>query len=257
MQMTSFDLILTVAAAIAGAVASVTGFGIGSILTPLLALQAGTKLAVAAISVPHLIATAIRFWLIRSHVNRQVLFGFGIASAIGGLIGAILHSTFGSSVLTLVFAVLLLFAGFTGFTGLAQKMRLHGIVAWMAGALSGGFGGLVGNQGGIRSAALMTFDLPKEALVATGTAIGIVVDLARMPVYMTSEFHKLLSAWHWILWATVGVVVGTFLGMKFLKNISEPTFRRILGGFIFLLGIYMAYQGLGAGVSSGPFSRFP
>lgn len=244
--MTLFDAILFVFATVAGGVASVTGFGIGSILTPLLALQAGTKLAVAAISIPHLIATAIRFWLIRSHVNRHVLFGFGIASAVGGLIGAILHSTFGSSVLTLIFAALLLFAGFTGFTGIAQKMRLHGIAAWIAGALSGGFGGLVGNQGGIRSAALMTFNLPKESLIATGTAIGIVVDLARMPVYLATESRDLLTAWPWILWATVGVVVGTFLGMRFLKHISEPTFRKILGGFIFLLGIYMGYQGLKA-----------
>lgn len=241
--MTLFNAVLLIAATVAGGVASVTGFGIGSILTPLLAFQTGTKLAVAAISIPHLIATAIRFWMIRAHINRHVLFGFGIASAVGGLIGAILHSVFASSLLTLIFGALLLFAGFTGFTGLAQKMRLHGVTAWIAGGLSGGFGGLVGNQGGIRSAALMTFNLPKEALVATGTAIGIVVDLARMPVYLASESHDLLSVWHWIVYATIGVVVGTILGMKFLKHISEPAFRRVLGGFIFLLGVFMIYQG--------------
>lgn len=241
--MTLFNIVLMIAATVAGGVASVTGFGIGSILTPLLAFQTGTKLAVAAISIPHLIATAIRFWMIRAHINRHVLFGFGIASAVGGLIGAILHSVFASSLLTLIFGALLLFAGFTGFTGLAQKMQLHGVIAWIAGGLSGGFGGLVGNQGGIRSAALMTFNLPKEALVATGTAIGIVVDLARMPVYLASESYDLLSVWHWIVYATIGVVVGTILGMKFLKHISEPTFRRVLGGFIFLLGVFMIYQG--------------
>jgi len=241
--MTAFDAILLVVATIAAGIASVAGFGIGSILTPLLAVQAGTKLAVAAISIPHIIATAIRFWMIRAHVNRRVLLGFGVASAVGGLIGAILHSTFASSVLTLIFGGLLIFAGFMGFTGLAHKMRFHGVVAWVAGALSGGFGGLVGNQGGIRSAALMTFDLPKEALVATATAIGIVVDVARMPVYLASETHELLSVWPWIAWATLGLIAGTFFGMKFLKHISESTFRRFLGVFIFILGIYMTYQG--------------
>jgi len=162
------------------------------------------------------------------------------------LAGAILHSAFGSSVLTLIFGALLLFAGFTGFTGLAQKMRLHGVIAWIAGALSGGFGGLVGNQGGIRSAALMTFDLPKEALVATATAIGIIVDLARMPIYIASESHELLPVWGWIAWATAGVAAGTLIGMRFLKQIPEPLFRRFLGGFIFLLGAYMIFQGLRA-----------
>jgi uncharacterized membrane protein YfcA len=242
--MTVFDGVLVGAATIAGGVASVAGFGIGSILTPLLALQTGTKLAVAAISIPHLIATAIRFWIIRAHVNKRVLLGFGIASAVGGLAGALLHASFGSSILTLVFGALLIFAGFMGFTGLAQKMRFHGAIAWIAGALSGGFGGLVGNQGGIRSAALMAFELPKEALIATATAIGIIVDLARMPIYVASEAHELYSVSNWIVFASVGVVVGTFLGMRFLKHISESTFRRFLGALIFLLGIYMTFQGI-------------
>jgi hypothetical protein len=56
-------------------------------------------------------------------------------------------------------------------------MRFGRITGYMAGALSGLFGGLVGNQGGIRSAALMGFDINKEAFVATATAIGLVVDV--------------------------------------------------------------------------------
>jgi len=42
----AFDLIVAVVAVIAGMVASVAGFGIGSLLTPVLAFQVGTKLAV-------------------------------------------------------------------------------------------------------------------------------------------------------------------------------------------------------------------
>ena len=43
-----FEILLTAAAFIAGAIASVTGFGIGSVLTPLLSDNVGTKVAVAA-----------------------------------------------------------------------------------------------------------------------------------------------------------------------------------------------------------------
>ena len=52
-----FNGLLTVVAVFAGAVASITGFGIGSMLTLLLALQTGMPLAVAAVSIPHLLAT--------------------------------------------------------------------------------------------------------------------------------------------------------------------------------------------------------
>ncbi len=243
--MTGFDGLIAIVSTVAGAVAAVSGFGIGSILTPLVALQAGTKLAVAVVAIPHFIATVIRFWLIRTYVNKKVLLGFGVASAAGGLMGAFLHSTLQSKVLTLVFGGLLVFAGLTGITGLARRIRFHGVLAWGAGVLSGGFGGLVGNQGGIRSAALMAFDLPKESLVATATAIGVVVDLARMPVYVVSEHEQILSAWPAILAGTAGVVAGTWVGIKFLGRISETRFRRVLGILILMLGVYMTLKGAG------------
>ena len=61
--------------------ASVSGFGIGSLLTPLLALHAVTKTAVAAVSIPHLIGTGIRFWLLRGSLDRDVLWRVGMMSA--------------------------------------------------------------------------------------------------------------------------------------------------------------------------------
>ncbi len=149
------QLITAVVAIVAGAVASISGFGIGSILTPLLATWLGTKLAVAVVSIPHFLGTALRFWLIRRHVDRAVLWSFGVTSAIGGLAGALLHVWLRSAMLSYVLAALLVFAGVTGLTGLAQRMRFGRKSAWAAGALSGIFGGLVGNQGGIRSAALL------------------------------------------------------------------------------------------------------
>ena len=101
---------IAIAAVIAGGIASISGFGIGSILTPLLASALGTKLAVAVVSVPHLVGTALRFSFIYRHVNRRVLLSFGIASAIGGLTGALLHVWLRSVWLGYILGVLLVFA---------------------------------------------------------------------------------------------------------------------------------------------------
>jgi uncharacterized protein len=156
------DVLVIFIALVAGSLAAVTGFGIGSLLTPVLALQVDTRLAVAAVSIPHVIGTAVRFWLLQGGIDRRVLWSFGLTSAAGGLIGALLHSWASNRWLTVVFGVLLLFAAASEVTGLARRMRFHGSVAWMAGAVSGLLGGLVGNQGGIRSAALLGFNLSKE-----------------------------------------------------------------------------------------------
>lgn len=240
-----FATIVAIAAIIAGAIAAVAGFGIGSILTPLLALHFGTKLAVAIAAVPHLIGTVWRFISLRRHVDRTVLIRFGILSAAGGLIGALLNAKANSGWLTLVFATLLLFAGITGLTGVAERMHFGRKTALGAGALSGLFGGLVGNQGGIRSAALLGFDIPKESFVATATAIALVVDAARLPVYVWTEHHTMFSAWPLMLVAAVGVLIGTIGGVRLLRRIPERIFRRAVSGLILALGVCMLIRGVG------------
>jgi uncharacterized membrane protein YfcA len=77
-------------AVIAGAIASVAGFGVGSLLTPLVGLYIDIKVAVAVVSIPHLIGTALRYWMLHKHVDWRVLWSFGLTSAAGGLAGAFL-----------------------------------------------------------------------------------------------------------------------------------------------------------------------
>ena len=232
-----------VTAVIAGGIAAISGFGIGSLLTPLLAARYGVKLAVAMVSVPHLLGTAARFIGLRRQVDRRVFLNFGILSAVGGLAGALLNARAGSPALAMVFGCLMFFAAFSGLTGMADRMKFGRGTAWIAGALSGFFGGLVGNQGGIRSAALLGFDIRKEALVATATAIALVVDGARMPVYFAIETKAMLARWPVLLITIAGVLLGTCWGVHLLRRIHERTFRRLLYTLILALGVYMLIHG--------------
>jgi uncharacterized membrane protein YfcA len=52
-----FSIILVIVAFIAGGIASLAGFGIGSLLTPLLALKTGISVAVAGVSIAHFCGT--------------------------------------------------------------------------------------------------------------------------------------------------------------------------------------------------------
>ena len=172
-------LIPALAGVAAGAVASVSGFGIGSILLPVLTSSLDARSAVVLISVPHFLGTAYRFLMLRDRVDRRVFLQFGLLSAAGALAGALLHSKVSSPSLKLLFAGLLVFVGLLGLMGWTNRLRFRGPVAWVAGAFSGLLGGLVGNQGGTRSAALLGFALDKRSLVATATSIGLVVDAVR------------------------------------------------------------------------------
>jgi hypothetical protein len=222
---------------LAGAVASVTGFGIGSLLTPILAARTGMRLAVAAVAIPHVAGTALRFWMLRAHVDRRLLWRFGLLSGAGGLVGALLQERAASPALTAVFGGLLVFAGISGLTGFAERMRFKGWMGWAAGALSGLLGGLVGNQGGIRSAAMLGFDVPKEAFVATATAVALMVDAARLPVYLHGHGEAIAGLWPFLTVSCPGVLVGTAVGGRLLRRVPEGAFRRIVSAVVLVFGL--------------------
>src|ERR1043165_1279665 len=205
--MSAESLILFIAATFAGAIASVAGFGIGSILTPALSLWIDGRIAVAIVSVPHLLGTALRFWMLKGRVDRFVMWRFGLASAAGGLTGALLQSRSSGSRLMVLLALLLLIVAALELTGLGKRLRFSGAAAWIAGIVSGLLGGLVGNQGGIRSAALLGFEMPRDVFVATATAIALFVDAARMPVYAATAGSDMWAARQPMLLASIGVVI--------------------------------------------------
>ena len=239
LRMDLFAAVALGAAIAAGAVAAVAGFGIGSILTPVLSTQVDVRLAIAAVSLPHFVGTAVRFLLVRTHIDRDVLVGFGLASAIGGLAGAALQAVVQSAVLAIVFAALLLFAGVSSLTGLSQRLRFRGRgAALVGGAASGLLGGLVGNQGGIRAAALLGFDVEREAFIATATAVALIVDGARIPVYLVTQGADLVRLGPLILILSVGATIGTLAGQWTLRRMPEPLFRRVVGVLLLLLGLY-------------------
>ena len=222
---------------LAGSIAAVSGFGIGSVLTPLLMLSMPTAHAVAVLAIPHAWATGLRLLRLKRDVDPQTFKQFGVASALGGLAGATLQSQLGSPLLTIVLASLLVIAGAAELT--RRRVPLPRTRGWrlVGGVLSGLFGGLVGNQGGIRAAALLGFDLPPRPLVATATASALLVDAARVPIYLSSFGSIIAGSAPLLIVVSAGVTIGTFLGVPILGRISEATYRRFVGGLLFLLGL--------------------
>jgi len=222
----------------AGATASVVGFGIGSLLTPVIAWRFGTDVAVAAIALPHLAGGLLRGWRLRQYIDRTILIRFGILSAIGGLVGALAFANLAPDVLGRTLGVLLVLTATAGLTEWSTRWKPRGAVAWILGALSGFFGGVVGNQGGLRAAGLSRFDLTPTVFVATSTVIGVWIDLVRSPIYIARVSDRLAEIANLIVIMIVGVLVGTIAGEKLLFGLSQERFRRIISVAVGLLGIW-------------------
>jgi uncharacterized protein len=224
---------------LSGATAAVVGFGIGSLMTPLLLARFTASTAVGVVAIPHLIATALRFFRHRPAIDRRVLWRFGVPSALGGVLGGFLHGLLRSEALITVLAVLLILTGIANLTSGFGRWQPQPVLASIIGLLSGVFGGLVGNQGGLRAAGLSAFNLEPRAFLATGTAVALMIDIARTPFYLARAGPELLSLWVPIAVATAGCVAGTIAGERIFLRLPRETYRRVIGIAVLVLGIWL------------------
>jgi uncharacterized membrane protein YfcA len=203
-----------------------------------------TAEAVAVVAIPHFIATGLRLAGLRRNIHWPTFRQFGIASAVGGLIGAALQARLRSPELSMVLGVLLIMAG--GSELAQRRLPLPTTRFWrlLGGTLSGLFGGMVGNQGGIRAAALLGFNLSARELVATSTASAILVDAARLPIYLLTAGSAIVAAKETVMIASIGVVIGTVVGVPTLGRIPPSAYKRLLGGLLLILGAWLLVTAL-------------
>ena len=157
----------------------------------------------------------------------------------GALVGALFYTRLGPPTLTGILGGLLLLTAVAKLTGWSSRWQPRGPLVAVFGLVSGFFGGVAGNQGGLRAAALTAFQLSPAGFVATATATGLLVDRARTPVYLCSRGGQLLPLAVPIGIATVRVLIGTRIGERALLGLSPRRFGQGVGIAIGLLGLWL------------------
>ena len=224
---------------LSGATAALVGFGIGSLMTPLLLARFSAPVAIGLVAIPHLVATAVRFVRLRAAIDRRVLWRFGLPSAAGGVAGGLLNGVLRSDALVSLLAILLILTGIANLTNGFGRWQPRPLLASGVGLLSGFFGGLVGNQGGLRAAGLSAFNLEPRAFLATGTAVALLIDIARTPFYLARAGDVLLELWIPTGVATAGCLIGTVAGERFFLRLSRDQYRRVIGIAVLILGVWL------------------
>lgn len=230
-------LIIVVAAFVTAILTFLSGFGLGTILTPVFMFFFPVDLAIALTGVVHFFNNIFKIILVGRKADRAVLIRFGIPAVIAAFIGAwvLLHipdsqplfdyTLFGRtfevypvkliiSVLLIIFATMDLIPYFNKLQFGKEKLPLGGV-------LSGFFGGLSGNQGALRSAFLIKAGLTKEAFIGTAVVVSTFVDFTRLSVYATRFVKSGLSDnIMLVVFATIAAVAGAYIGNKLLKKVT-------------------------------------
>lgn len=236
----SFLLVLFITL-IVSALTLVTGFGVGTVLTPTFAFFYDAKTAVFLVSIVHLANNLLKFGLFRQHVNKEILLKFGLWSLVGAAGGSLLQGALEGVYVRYALACFLIAAGSLEFLPAASKFRIPRSFDFLGGFFSGFLGGMIGNQGAIRSAYLLNYNLSKESFIATATAIAIVIDLTRIPVYLYSQFAMLGNTNVSLLAVMAVAFAGTLVGKRLLTKISLERFRNIVATFLVVMGIALFF----------------
>jgi uncharacterized membrane protein YfcA len=250
---------VSLAALIAAGLTLYSGFGLGTLLLPVFALFFPAEMAVVATAMVHGANNVFKVSLLGRHADREVVLKFGLPAIAAAVLGALALGWFAQSDSSLVIEVNeetfseitpvkliigLLMIGFALFELVPRFRELEFDRHYLplGGVLSGFFGGLSGHQGALRSAFLAKAGLTTERFVASNAAIGFLVDLTRISVYVAlftaagghvSEF----SGWPLVITGALSAFCGVLLGKRFLHKVKMTSVQTLVGVLLFGVGL--------------------
>jgi len=247
-------LVIPLTALIASLLTFFSGFGLGTILTPVFAIFFPVELAIALTAIVHLLNNLFKFLLIGRNTVTRIFLKFGTASVIGAIVGSLLLITMRelsinysvsiagfaiqTNLMKVVIGLLILF--FALFELIPTLRNYQFPKSWFVpgGLLSGFFGGISGHQGALRSAFLIKYSLAKEQFIATGIAIALIVDIVRITFYGTSFYDSSILEMKGILSITViSAFLGATLGRQLLDKVTLKYVEQTVGGFLLVMGL--------------------
>lgn len=250
--------IICITAALASMLTFFSGFGLGTLLSPVLMLFFPVEQAIAMTGVVHFLNNIFKIFLTGRHIEWTLTMTFGIAALAGSFLGANLllnlsagemplyiwsagDRSFHITGLKLIIAVLMLLFVVLESNKKFKQISFGRKAMLPGGLISGFFGGLSGHQGALRSMFLMKSGLGKEAYIATGIMIACMVDVSRLGVYAgRMQQSDIMGHVPQLLAAVISAFAGAWAGNKWLKKVTLASVHTIVSVLLVFLALALA-----------------
>ncbi|MBP7184289.1 MAG: sulfite exporter TauE/SafE family protein [Saprospiraceae bacterium] len=232
-----------------------SGFGLGTLLTPVFLLFFPVSIAIGMTGIVHFCNNIFKLTLIGKYADKEVVIKFGIPSIIGAILGAFLllkltniaplysydffHLHANISLLKIIIGIAIIIFTIIDLLPTQFDFTNKPYSFTIGGFLSGFFGGLSGNQGALRSMFLIKTLNQKEVYIATGIVIACLVDVTRIGLY--SKFF-INNTWeprtiNMLICAIIAALSGAILGNKLLHKIKLKFVQNIVTIGLILIAI--------------------
>ena len=232
-----------VATLLAAALTVPAGFGLATMLTPVMLLWLEPHLAIAAVAVVHAVHNGWKLVLLKGDVDFSAVKRYGWAMIFGAFIGASLSTSIDPKPLLIVIGVALILLPMLSISERWTNYRLPEAEDRWGGFGSGFMGGLTGHQGALRAMFLQRRLPDKTAYAATAALLALVVDLSRLPVYLFSGGEELIEYLPLVGGSVVSAIIGVHLGKRWLKKWKKSFISTMITIGIILSGIMYVIEG--------------
>lgn len=235
-----------------------SGFGLGTILLPVLTIFFPLSTSIPLVAIIHFINNIFKVSLLGKYANAQIVARFGLPALVAAFFGAwtlkhlsdikpiLVYSlntnTFSVTGLKIVIGILIVIFALFDLLPILQKVQFDKKYLFIGGLLSGFFGGVSGHQGELRSSFLVKCNLSKESFIGTGVVIACLVDIARLIAYSSFLSTEILRENIVLLvLAILFAMLGVLLGSKLLKKITYLSVQKLVGSMLILFGVLLIF----------------
>lgn len=216
---------------------TISGFGVGTIMTPILLLFLPFTHTILLVCIIHWFHDIWKLLFFHKGIDWQLFIYFGIPTIIAAFIGALLVTPAQSVLLSSLLGLFLIGSVGALFCMPSFTVSYNWISGLIGGALSGFFAGIFGIRGAVRSMFLVAFDLHKATFIGTTGAISLLLDSVRLIAYFSRGLY-LDTVLYWALFLFVPLsFLGTFVGQFVLGKIPQRHFRTVVAIFLLVVGI--------------------
>lgn len=232
------EILVLLGISCASFVGTISGFGTSTILVPLLSLFFPLQEVLLFVGIIHWFGNLWKLYFFRSGKSIELLFGFGLAGAVGSFLGARLTVAVSQDQLQRALGAFLLFYSVLLFWQPRFQLRRTISSISLGGFFSGISSGIFGVGGAVRGAFLTAFGLKKAAYLFTAGAIGFIIDSTRLLTYWQQDFRLETLRFTLLL---IGIPL-SWVGARVAKNLvdylPEKSFKTVILAGLFLFGLY-------------------
>jgi len=219
---------------IASMIGTISGFGIGTVMTPVLLYFLPYQQTLFLVGAIHWLNSIWKMVLFKKGISWRLFVLYAIPGVLMSIAGAFLSGA-GHALLPLLGIFLIVYSSFIFFKPTFFLPQTNTTVI-VGGGIAGLSAGMFGMRGAIRSMVLSAFDLPKATYLGTTGAISLLVDSARLYVYW-QQGATLDLTYLMILTLIILSFVGAYCGRILVHYIPQKQFRAVIGLFLLIMGI--------------------